>query len=172
MPKNKNSTSAQEAAVGVVLSQDRKKVLLVKRRDLPVWVIPGGGIDPGEDPAVAAAREVQEETGYTVRPLRKTADYQPSAWCTARTHVYLCEIVSGSARLSDESQAVGFHTVDSLPQPFFPMHRYWLEDVLLGKSEIIHTTLSVANYPGFLVWLLRHPFLVSRYLIGRFLRSG
>ena len=29
------------------------------------WEIPGGGIDPGETPAQAAAREITEETGIT-----------------------------------------------------------------------------------------------------------
>ncbi len=28
------------------------------------WSMPGGGIDPGEDPADAAVREIFEETGY------------------------------------------------------------------------------------------------------------
>lgn len=30
------------------------------------WTMPGGGMDPGEDPADAAVREVFEETGYDV----------------------------------------------------------------------------------------------------------
>ncbi|MGB3330754.1 MAG: NUDIX domain-containing protein [Thermomicrobiales bacterium] len=36
-------------------------------RDL--WVLPGGGIDPGEDPETAALRELWEETGLEGYPL-------------------------------------------------------------------------------------------------------
>lgn len=32
-----------------------------------VWGLPGGGVDPGEDPAQAVVREVWEETGQHVR---------------------------------------------------------------------------------------------------------
>ncbi|MFD3444649.1 NUDIX hydrolase [Microbacteriaceae bacterium 4G12] len=32
----------------------------------PRWITPGGGIDPGETPEVAARRELFEETGLTV----------------------------------------------------------------------------------------------------------
>jgi len=32
----------------------------------PLWTLPGGGIDPYEDPADAVVREVDEETGYAV----------------------------------------------------------------------------------------------------------
>ncbi|QHT55138.1 NUDIX domain-containing protein [Cellulomonas sp. H30R-01] len=32
----------------------------------PKWTMPGGGIDPYEDPADAAVREVREETGYDI----------------------------------------------------------------------------------------------------------
>lgn len=32
----------------------------------PKWTLPGGGIDPYEDPADAAVREVHEETGYEI----------------------------------------------------------------------------------------------------------
>lgn len=32
----------------------------------PRWMLPGGGLDHGEDPREAAVREVEEETGYAV----------------------------------------------------------------------------------------------------------
>ncbi|QDO87950.1 NUDIX domain-containing protein [Ornithinimicrobium ciconiae] len=35
--------------------------------DDDVWGLPGGGVDPGEDPAAAAVREVWEETGQQVQ---------------------------------------------------------------------------------------------------------
>ncbi|MCK0111150.1 NUDIX domain-containing protein [Ornithinimicrobium sp. F0845] len=35
-----------------------------------VWGLPGGGLDPGEDPVDGAVREVWEETGQRVRDLR------------------------------------------------------------------------------------------------------
>src|SRR5581483_5544181 len=45
-------------------------VLLLKRSDDGRWALPGGAIDPGEAPAQALVREVYEETGLRVRPLR------------------------------------------------------------------------------------------------------
>jgi 8-oxo-dGTP pyrophosphatase MutT (NUDIX family) len=39
------------------------EVLLVQRKSQTKWSVPGGGIDPGEEPAVAAAREAFEEGG-------------------------------------------------------------------------------------------------------------
>lgn len=59
------------AAYAVVVAEraGRRCLLLTSFTDDPVgrWGLPGGGIDPGEDPAVAVVREVWEETGQRVR---------------------------------------------------------------------------------------------------------
>jgi len=47
----------------VVFDQRAQNVLLVHHKASGVWMFPGGHVDPGEDPAAAAVREVFEETG-------------------------------------------------------------------------------------------------------------
>ncbi|HEY6424990.1 MAG TPA: NUDIX domain-containing protein [Pseudonocardiaceae bacterium] len=39
--------------------------------------MPGGYVDPDEDPAVTAAREVEEETGWRPRTMRTLTRFQP-----------------------------------------------------------------------------------------------
>jgi len=64
--------------VGLVV-RDGDAVLVLKRRAddfLPnVWEIPGGHVDPGETLAEAAARELQEETGWRLVTLGRLVDW-------------------------------------------------------------------------------------------------
>lgn len=58
------------AAYGLVT--DAHRILLCRISDqLPqhagLWTLPGGGLEFGEDPAIAMVREVEEETGLIVR---------------------------------------------------------------------------------------------------------
>lgn len=56
-------------AAYAVIIDDSDHVLLAHwvegRRS--AWTLPGGGLEPGEDPETAARREVLEETGFRVR---------------------------------------------------------------------------------------------------------
>lgn len=46
-----------------IVFDDHERVLLVHHNKLGQWLYPGGHVDPNEDPAQAARREVREETG-------------------------------------------------------------------------------------------------------------
>lgn len=41
----------------------RQVLLVTSSRNIDHWIVPGGGVDPGEEPAVTAVREVLEEAG-------------------------------------------------------------------------------------------------------------
>lgn len=55
------------AAYALIISDDKLLLSHWRRGQMHGWTLPGGGIDPGEDPADACVREVFEETGYQAR---------------------------------------------------------------------------------------------------------
>jgi 8-oxo-dGTP pyrophosphatase MutT (NUDIX family) len=57
-------------ATAYVLSQDNTQVLMILKSD-GRWFPPGGHVEEGEYPHEAVAREVYEETGYTVRFIQQ-----------------------------------------------------------------------------------------------------
>lgn len=80
-------------ASGVVVHDPAQGVLLLWRHrfitDTWGWEVPAGGVDPGETPEQAAAREVREETGYVAEALRHLGSYAPSNGATDQVfHVF------------------------------------------------------------------------------------
>ncbi|WP_330350621.1 NUDIX hydrolase [Streptomyces sp. NBC_00582] len=55
--------TGETLASGVLLFDDQDRVLLVDPTYKPGWEFPGGVVEPGEAPARAGMREVEEETG-------------------------------------------------------------------------------------------------------------
>ncbi|MFD7814990.1 NUDIX domain-containing protein [Streptomyces sp. NPDC059785] len=58
--------TAETLASGVLLFDERDRVLLVDPTYKAGWEFPGGVVEPGEAPARAGMREVAEETGLTL----------------------------------------------------------------------------------------------------------
>jgi ADP-ribose pyrophosphatase YjhB (NUDIX family) len=99
------------------------KILLVREKMDGGWTMPGGWADVGDSPAQGAEREVWEESGFRVRARKVVGVYdanraEPMELYHAVKLVFLCDILSGEARTSNETTAVGFFGQDQIPQPF------------------------------------------------------
>ncbi|WP_439532633.1 RNA pyrophosphohydrolase [Polymorphobacter sp.] len=64
-PRQHHTGLPYRPGVGVLLINPASLIFVGQRLDakLEAWQMPQGGIDPGEDPATAALRELEEETG-------------------------------------------------------------------------------------------------------------
>ena len=105
---------------GVVFQEG--KLLMVQEKWDGRWTIPGGWADVGLSPAEVAAKEVQEEAGLIVKPVKMLAmlDKKFYPHPASPYHIYKvfmhCEIVNGEISTGLESQGVGFFSPDDLPE--------------------------------------------------------
>lgn len=115
-------TTLTVGVYGIVVDE-RGQVLLVQRDDSRTWAPPGGAMDAGEMPPEAAAREVEEETGLKVLPVRLVGVHYLRLW----QHEYLsfgfrCLRRGGDLTPSRETPAVGFYNLTQPPGRMAPTH--------------------------------------------------
>ncbi len=156
----------REAVFGIVFNRERTQVLLVKRRDIPVWVLPGGGRDAGESPETGAVREVHEESGYKVEIVRKVAEYLPVNKMTELTHTFQCRIIGGEPTLGAETAGVDFFSLDALPL-LAPPFEGWIRDAAANYPHMLRQKITGVNYWVLFKLLIQHPILVGRYLLTK-----
>jgi ADP-ribose pyrophosphatase YjhB (NUDIX family) len=96
------------------------KLLLVKERNDGGWTMPGGWADVGDVPSESVEREVYEEAGFRVKAKKVIGVYDanripPLEIFHAYKIVFLCEILNGEPRPSNETSAVLFFKYDDIP---------------------------------------------------------
>lgn len=85
------------------------------------WMLPGGGIDRGEDPLAAALRELREECGCQLDQPRLFAVVEEPLYGTVN-RVHLVSGMAKGAPRGDGREVIelGFFSGDQLPQPLSP----------------------------------------------------
>jgi len=156
-----------QSVIGIIFSSDKSKVLLIKRRDVPVWVLPGGGIEDNESLEKAITREILEETGFSTKIIRKVGEYTPINKLAKYTHLYEMEITSGEKTIGDETKEVSFFPIKSLPKLIPPPFDEWIHDAMLQKPEIIQRKLTSVNYYTLIKNIFFHPILVFRFFLAK-----
>ena len=100
------------------------EVLLVRRADNGEWTPVTGIADPGEDPHVAAVREVHEETGLCVEPaaLLGVGSHGPVTHDNGDQASYMtvqirCELIDDTEPSlgDDENTDVGWFPISQMP---------------------------------------------------------
>lgn len=129
-------------AVSAVVLDDAGRILLHRRQDNGLWALPGGAMEVGESVAETVIREVEEETGYRVRPTYVVGVYSDPKHVFAyddgevRQEFSVCvaaEVTGGQLTVSDESTEVGwFSPVEAARLPIHPRIRVRLDDCLAG----------------------------------------
>jgi 8-oxo-dGTP diphosphatase len=118
--------------VNVAIIQDGR-ILLTKRRDVPVWCLPGGGVEAGESVAEAAVREAFEETGLGIELTRLVGVYSRPDWRLEGDHVILFAARPVAGHLheaSEETTEARFFAADELPEQLLWWHHQRICDAL------------------------------------------
>lgn len=157
----------RQAVYGIIFSENKTKVLLVQRRDLPVWVLPGGGLDDNENPSEGALREITEETGFEALVIRQVATYLPVNKLTQKTHVFECAICGGKATPNPEAKQIKFFPIKDLPSRLPPPFHSWIGDALKNETTVMVKKTEGVTYLTLVKLLILHPFLIIRYLLTK-----
>ena len=125
---------------GCVTIQDGRVLLLWRHRFITGtwgWEIPVGKIDRGEDPAAAAARETEEETGWRPGPLTQLLRVEPTPGISNSVHhIYLAD---GAERIGPPEDDFESNHVSWVPLAEVPD--------LISRGEIsTGTTLAALLY--------------------------
>jgi ADP-ribose pyrophosphatase YjhB (NUDIX family) len=98
------------------------RVLMVREISDGKWTLPGGWADVNQSAGECVVREIAEESGFKARALKIAAvyDYQrsghpPHHIDSIYKMFFICEIIGGEARASDETSEVAFFARNELP---------------------------------------------------------
>lgn len=116
-------------AASAVITDERGRILLQRRRDTGLWALPGGGMDMTDSLPGCAVREVKEETGLDVEVTGLVGTYTDPRHVIAYTNgevrrqfnvCFQARVVGGALAISDESTELRW--VDPSELGELPMH--------------------------------------------------
>ncbi|PJF39964.1 MAG: NUDIX hydrolase [Phototrophicales bacterium] len=111
------------AVVVFLLRNNDAELLLVKRGMNPGkgrWALPAGFVDAGEDPKIAAIREVKEETGLDVQIERLLDVFHANDEGLADIVIaYAGRVLGGTLKADDDAEAAAWFTRENIPPIVF-----------------------------------------------------
>ncbi len=127
------------SAVAVVFDGEGR-VLLTRRADNAMWCLPSGEMEVGESLSETVVRETREETGFDVVVDRPVGSYSaPHPYYAAKGKqvvalAFLCRIVGGALRTSEETTEVAWFDPAALPVDVVPTHPQRIADAIAVRA--------------------------------------
>ena len=146
-----NTQEPPSIGIGVAIIKN-SRILLTKRRDFPVWCIPGGHLLPGESVFEAAIREVKEETGLVVKLVGLIGVYSmPYKWENGSCEIIIRghQIGGKLLTLTNETIDAGYFSKTELPSDLIGWQYHQIVDALgnmEGVVSVLNARLSLSQF--------------------------
>lgn len=119
------------SAGGIVVRResDRVYVALAQERLLGAYVLPKGGVDPGESIEQAAAREIEEEVGITDLTMvanlgtKERLTLRKTAWKVTHYFLYTTEQSEATPTDTERHEAMTWAPIEDVGKVFWPEQR-------------------------------------------------
>ena len=121
-------------AVGALIIKGYK-VLLHHRTDYDLWDLPSGGMKKGETIFQALKREVKEETGLNIKPVKITGLYQ-NYRKEIIVLIFLIKVISGKLTKNKEADDFKYFDYKKLPKNFPAKQKERIIDYFTNKDKV------------------------------------
>lgn len=129
--------------VGVLVWREQQLLLgqRITNKQPDCWQFPGGWLEVGESVTACARREVQEETGLSIKKLRHlgfTNSTFTVAQKTAITLLVSCDYDTGSVEMREPDKCASWHWFDcqQLPSPLFTPINLFLAQISANPDVV------------------------------------
>jgi len=97
--------------VGILPLIGKDKIVLIRQFRFPInkeiWEIPAGKLDRGEKPELGAKRELEEETGYVTKELKKIGEFYLSpGYSTEYMYLFLARGLKKGEQNLDKGEKI------------------------------------------------------------------
>ncbi|WP_430786764.1 NUDIX hydrolase [Virgibacillus flavescens] len=136
----------KSAGYFTVIFNKEGHILLAKRKDYPLWDLPGGTLEKDERLESCAVRETEEETGYIISVTRKIGEYyQPQH--DDLQHIFLGEIEGGSPiENGPETETLEWFNPKRLPMLMILNRRKQINNFMRHKNTVIKDFITVSPF--------------------------
>ena len=140
----------RNSAKAIVIDEGRILLNRCTSRFGEYYALPGGGQNPGETLTEAVARELMEETGYSIKPMRLSGIYEriserpgddDRGLCHKIYFVFLCRLLSGEPQRPTEHDKfqIGLEWVNVKDIPTSNLFPHAIRDNILSMLSFGET---------------------------------